>query len=314
MNEAVDDKDSAVLVAVTSKYRDEIERILAEREFSNIISLTDECIEKIEWLLNRGLYFLTHIVDHCNLKCRGCYHFSSLAKESFLDINEFERDIKRLSELFCGKMEKIVLLGGEPLLHPEIVKFFIITRKYFPEGELRILTNGLLLLQMKQEFYETMLSSNVELWVTKYPVPFDYSKAEEYAKTFGVDIHYFNSEANESVRTLGYQPLDIDGKQNFKQNFIHCYRANECIDLKHGRMYPCIIPAEIKPFCDYFNVDLPVEKMDSVDIFEVSNGEELLDRLKCPIPFCRFCNRENIKIFGDIPWSKTKFNIKEWAV
>lgn len=28
-------------------------------------------------------YIETHIVDHCNLKCRGCSHFSGLAEPSF---------------------------------------------------------------------------------------------------------------------------------------------------------------------------------------------------------------------------------------
>lgn len=299
-----------ILVGVTSKYRTEIERLLLERGFKNIITLTDECIEKIDLLKNRGLYFQIHITDHCNLKCRGCYHFSSLANESYLSLEEFEKDIKRLSELFNGKAERILLLGGEPLLHPDVERFFYIARKYFPQGTLQLLTNGLLLLKMRSDFYNSARENNVEVWVTKYPVAFDYEKAEGYANSFGVDIHYFNKEP---VRTLGHQPLDINGGQNGRENFIYCYRANECIDLKHGRMYPCIIPAEIKPFCDYFELDIPVVDEDSVDIYSVSTGMELLDKLKKPIPFCRFCNRDSVKIFGEIPWERTSFDVKEWT-
>ena len=135
IDDAATDKSSLILVAVTSKYREEIEELLLDRGFSNVISLTDNCIEKIAWLQDRGLYFQIHIVDHCNLNCRGCYHFSSLSEESFLDIDEFEKDIQRLGTLFDGCMERILLLGGEPLLHPDINKFIITVRRYFPLGE-----------------------------------------------------------------------------------------------------------------------------------------------------------------------------------
>ena len=43
--------------------------------------------------------FIVDIVDHCNLNCKCCGHFSPLAPKGFLDINTFERDLKRLHEL-----------------------------------------------------------------------------------------------------------------------------------------------------------------------------------------------------------------------
>ena len=40
-----------------------------------------------------------HIVEHCNLNCKGCAHFSSIAKESYLDIESFEESCKKLSKI-----------------------------------------------------------------------------------------------------------------------------------------------------------------------------------------------------------------------
>ena len=49
------------------------------------------------------LYLETHVADTCNLKCRGCMHFSNIAsKPNFPDLKEFDRDFKRLSELFSN--------------------------------------------------------------------------------------------------------------------------------------------------------------------------------------------------------------------
>ena len=51
-----------------------------------------------------------HLVDHCNLKCKSCTHFSSIADEFFLDIDEFEKDMRRLSKLTQGNIKQIFLV------------------------------------------------------------------------------------------------------------------------------------------------------------------------------------------------------------
>ena len=43
-----------------------------------------------------------HLVDHCNLNCRGCTHFSPLAQEFYLDLDSYECDLTRLSKLTRG--------------------------------------------------------------------------------------------------------------------------------------------------------------------------------------------------------------------
>lgn len=300
-----------VIIATTEKYHGEIEKRLNAYEKINYHTVSNRLYEVMHRLVNKIFKLQTHIVEHCNLKCRGCYHFSSLAKEEYLDLQEYENDIRRLSELFDGKIEEILLLGGEPLLHPEVEKFFSITRKYFRKGKIKLLTNGLLLLKMKDEFWETIRATNAELWVTKYPVNFDYDKAVEHARLHGVELSFFNKEP---VRTLGHQPLDLEGKQDYFKNFVGCYRANECIDLKHGKVFSCIIPAEIKPFVDYFKKTIPISLDDYVDIYKVNSAEEMLEKMEKPMPFCRFCNRESIDVFGVSPWSQTEHNIDEWTV
>ncbi|SHE33337.1 radical SAM protein [Schwartzia succinivorans] len=304
-------KTDVVIVAATEKDHDDIEKILKEHEIINYHTISDRLYVVMERLVNKRFKLQTHIVEHCNLKCKGCYHFSSLAKEEYLDLKEYERDIKQLSILFEGNIEEILLLGGEPLLHPEVEQFFYITRKFLKKGKIRILTNGLLLFKMSDAFWESIKITNSELWVTKYPVNFDYDKAVEYANTRGVKLSFFTEEP---VRTLGHQPLDLAGKRDYINNFLGCYRANNCIDLKHGKVFSCIIPAEIKPFSEYFNTDFEIGPDDYVDIYAVNSAEELLEKMERPMPFCRYCNRDQIDRFGAIPWSQTEYKIEEWTV
>ena len=80
-----------------------------------------------------------HIAEHCNLNCKGCTHFSTIADAEFLPVTEFENEIKRISEL-TNKIGLINILGGEPLLNPDCTKYLKIARKYFPETEINLVS------------------------------------------------------------------------------------------------------------------------------------------------------------------------------
>jgi MoaA/NifB/PqqE/SkfB family radical SAM enzyme len=75
-------------------------------------------------------YVEMHVVDHCNLNCKGCSHFSPIADELFTDIGEFTRDLQQLRRL-VSNIEVIRLMGGEPLLHPNITDFIRSTKFFF---------------------------------------------------------------------------------------------------------------------------------------------------------------------------------------
>ena len=102
---------------------------------------------------NSILHIEIHLTEHCNLKCKYCSHFSAIAKEEYYDVNKYKKDMKRLSKITGGKINVIQLLGGEPLLHPEINKLMNITRFYFPHTTIDIITNGLLLDKMPDSFW-----------------------------------------------------------------------------------------------------------------------------------------------------------------
>lgn len=133
----------------------------------------------------RSLKFEVHLAEHCNLNCKGCDNFSPLAAEEFLELDEYERDCRRLSDLFGGKVKKLLLLGGEPLLNPRIEDFLRVSRECFPRGRIIIVTNGLLLPKMTDKFWKNCKKYGIEIEPTKYPVNFDYDAVEEMARGGG---------------------------------------------------------------------------------------------------------------------------------
>jgi len=83
-------------------------------------------------------YFEYHVAWHCNLNCKGCGHNSNLyTRPRFGDLEHFRRDMNRLTELFSN-ISKIRLMGGEPLLNPQLGEFITSARRAFPGAQIRV--------------------------------------------------------------------------------------------------------------------------------------------------------------------------------
>ena len=45
-------------------------------------------------------YLEVHLVDHCNLNCKGCGHFSLIGEVWFADLDKYVQDMSQLKRLF----------------------------------------------------------------------------------------------------------------------------------------------------------------------------------------------------------------------
>ena len=250
-----------------------------------------------------------HITEHCNLNCVSCTHFSPLAEEFYLDIDIFDRDLKRLSELTQGKVKQIFLLGGEPLLHKELVDFFPVARNLFKDSELIIITNGTLLSKQEDRFWKACRRYNIKIWVSRYGLNIDYTSIDKTAKDFGVFLGYTSMNFDKDKNKIWSKyPLDLDGSQYWLDSFYHCPLKN-CATLKDGKLYTCCTIPHIDHFNKFFNKNLEVSPYDYIDIFKVKNGAELESALVKPIPFCRYCKTTQQQVCY---WAPSKKNINEW--
>lgn len=253
------------------------------------------------------LNFEVQLAEHCNLNCAGCDHFSPIAEKNFLDVSQYAKDISRLSGLSEGIAGRIKLLGGEPLLHPEIAEIMKLTRNSFQTAYIEIVTNGLLLLTMPKMFWETCNKSNVNISITRYPINIDFDKIVETSKKYEVNLYFINEDVE---KTLWKLPLDVKGSQEPSINFYKCWRINNCITLEKGKIFSCNIPAHINHFNKYFNMQIPVAKADYVDIYKISDINEIFEFLTRPLAFCRYCNIQGEN--SGYAWASSKKEISEW--
>ena len=254
-----------------------------------------------------------HLVDHCNLNCKSCSHFSCLARAGDFELKlaDFKRDIFRLRKITRGNVKILELYGGEPLLHPDVIPYMKYARLAFPKSLIRFITNGILLPQQKPDFWQAAHRYSILISPTKYPIHVDWETVNELAQKYNVALDFFGGTGY-CQKTLYHKPLDILGRQNGAESFINCQHTR-CINLYRGRLYHCPIVAYIHYFNRQFGTNLRPCAADSLDIYNKHlHPHDVFNYCARPIPFCRYCF-SRATTHGH-PWEPTKKDISEWTL
>jgi len=258
------------------------------------------------------LNFSINLTDHCNLNCKGCNHFAPIAEENYYSVDLMEKDFKRICELANGRIDRVGLIGGEPLLHPNLIDILNIAGKYFfGIDRLELTTNGILLLKQEHTFWETCKKNNIIIDVSQYPIKLPYKEMEAKARHYGVNFEYKRRRDGTAVSYMHKLPLNQSGTGDYKKNFYYCPLGNTCIALEAGRIYTCQMVTTVKHFNKYFSTNLIVSEKDYIDIYAVQTIEEIFHFLCKPIPFCRYCEVKNFFV-ENINYEQSKKQIHEW--
>ena len=257
------------------------------------------------------LYLETHVADICNLKCKGCMHFSNIATEAnFPDLKNFDRDFARLSELFVN-IFIVRLMGGEPLLNPELEKYIRIVRHYFPAAEIRIVTNGLLVPRQTEDLWRALRDDHVGMDISPYPPTIQ--NIVEIKKVLDKEgIPYGNiSDMLQSFRkSLTLTPTHDPAEA------VQICGSSHCHFLRKGKIAKCPLPMLIGDFNQAYQCDIRSE--DYYDIYEEKSGSELRRKLEQYADMCRYCPDKKSFSHGGtfIPWERTNNDAqqKDWVV
>lgn len=106
--------------------------------------------------------------EYCNLSCKGCGAVMPMRTDKkIFNIDDLQRVLTRLAKLNIN-VTKFDVVGGEPLLHPNIVDFVTILRDVFPTSQISIITNGLLVPQQTDAFFQTLVDKHITLSLSVY--------------------------------------------------------------------------------------------------------------------------------------------------
>lgn len=307
-------KEMEVVSKPDKELRKQLDQVLEKlKGIEKVIHRRNDRLEMcmVHFIPRAELSFEIALAEHCNLNCKGCDHFSPLAEPEFADVEETAKDFARIGELFHTHVSEVHLLGGEPLLHPELLPILRAARKSFPTAVIDITTNALKLLEQPEAFWLACRDNRIVIRPTKYPIPLDFTEIERRAAQYSVDYRYIGSTGS-VTKTSNRYVLDPEGRQDGNRNFILCHRANTCVYLAHGRLYTCTIPPTVRHFNRFFGTDMRVSPEDSIDIYQAVSAKDIMDFLARPIPFCKYCMAD--KTIKGIPWGPSRKEIKEWTL
>lgn len=252
-------------------------------------------------------YVIYEIVHHCNFRCFGCDHCAPLAKEEFTDINQFKEDLIRLKNSI-DKLDIIGLMGGEPLLHPDLPDFILEARKILPETKIYLYTNGILLLSKDDKFWNALKETNTEIKITLY----DTKNEEKIAKLCEDKNIIITTEREKTKEKLLFKKIkfDLKGKQSSILSHILCQHANKFISIEKGKLYKCTVICGARHFNEFFNTKMDITNKDYIDLYKNPTKKEIYNYLRKEMNFCRYCNILKRK---NHHWEHSKKDIKEWT-
>lgn len=226
-----------------------------------------------------------HISDKCNLNCKGCSHFSPLYDEINAVYEDKLSDIRKIKALF-DNIFRIDILGGEPLLNPELSKYIIGLREELPDTFIQVYTNGLLIPNLDDSVMQLFYDNNIGVSIS------------EYAPTHNI-IDKIISRLNQFH--IRYHLAAYDDKQVFNipistsESSIYpkmCI-SDGCITISDGKISRCPTLMYVNKFNSVFHQNLPEDGI--YQISDYSDGRKLLNDMKKVVPLCKHCIKCDMK-------------------
>lgn len=246
-----------------------------------------------------------NLTDYCNLNCKSCTHYASIAPEEYESLDTLREEMEHLSEIKgADKIVDIYLIGGETLLYPYLNDAIISASRCFPQAEISIFTNGILLPKMGERFWELCKENDIVIVMTRYPIKIDYENLSVICKNHGVRHKFFGDRSEDG--SFFKIRLDSSKSQNGWLAHFRCYSFG-CLTANHGRLFPCPQCGCIDNLNRKFGSDFRWEKRDYLTISEIKDVKEIRRLRNFPISFCSYCKKSQI-----IHYSVSRRTFDEW--
>lgn len=257
------------------------------------------------------------ILSSCNLKCDNCSSYSNLSVNGTVQTAEQAKTDLTNWKPYINPI-RLQVLGGEPLLHKEVKDIIRIAREIYPDTDLRMYTNGLLLKRHK-DIKETLKKYNCMMVISVHSVDERYKKillenlyefldgdvkiektsksVVSFGKVFrkqGIDIELRDMISSWSrVYKKGIKPYNSD----YKKAHEVC-RWTHCTQLYQGKLWKCTQTAFFDDLMRRINNHKDWEQYkDKYTSLKHDDSQEIKDKwfseFLSPEPICAMC-RENI--------------------
>jgi len=250
----------------------------------------------------------------CNLSCLGCTNYSDLPQKGYPSWSDIEPEISAWTEKLT--IPDFGIIGGEPLLNPDIENWILGIRKVLPDSQIRFTTNGLLLnkkfhiVEMLKDIGNTVFkitvhqnNQDIDNVIERVFGMYDWKPVREYGIDRWATEDGFRFQVNTPTKFLktyrGNYKNMMPHKSKPKHAFDICIQQT-CPLLYQGRIYKCSTSALLEDTLEkvgnpnqehwqkYLNHSISVNSTD----IEIQN---FIDNFGLPHKMCSMCPTKNDK-------------------
>jgi organic radical activating enzyme len=221
-------------------------------------------------------------VWHCNISCQSCSHGSpEMPRDRCADPAKVTEDLRALSNWM--RVEHVRVLGGEPLLHPDIVALLAAIRSAGITDTARVLTNGLRLHDQAPAFWDAVDEIHVSVYPnTARQIAARRELIERLAAESGTVLlfKYFD------YFRVAFRPDDHDDELT-QLIYDTCQIGNSwrCLTVENGTLYRC---PQSAPATDRAAITRVSEGIGISGIRDVGELRAWIEN-PSPLPSCATC-------------------------
>ncbi|HEX6969469.1 MAG TPA: radical SAM protein [Micromonosporaceae bacterium] len=222
---------------------------------------------------------------HCNMRCISCSHLAPLYRRSNVDPAALYDSLVTLADSYHASYVKI--LGGEPLLHPDLLGVIEAVRSSKISDSVLVCTNGTLLDRAPAAFWRSVDAVEISVYPSRELTENQLNAFRDTARAHGVDLI-----ANRYRHfRVAYSEQGTDSESLIQDIFDTCKLAHFWLShtVFDGWLYRC-------PQSVFLPEQLVADGWDrTVDGIRIEKGPRFRERLiefltrTTPLRACRNC-------------------------
>lgn len=220
--------------------------------------------------------FDLHIIDKCNLHCKGCivldYLQDGRVTNSRYELSDVKKVVDNLIRLDL-RLEELKILGGEPTLHTKLNEIIDYLRSTGRFDFITLVTNGL---NFTPKIVNTLKKLD-RLLISVYPLKPNLRNIIKHSDLYNdlkphVDLRFWRQNGFD---LYGQQQDNVE--YSSKLNWERCYQKDSCRVITKKYLYRCTTTySEKKDMCTWDNQQ---------EVIDFISSDKPLDHCKvCPFP------------------------------
>lgn len=226
------------------------------------------------------------ITEHCNLRCIHCDHASPLLRPWCVNVQQYRQDLEAAAQVLHA--QEFCVLGGEPLLHPDLLRLLSIAREVRIGDKITLVTNGTMLHKVESDLWK-MIDT---LWLSVYPgVKLRPSLEDLHGicsdNGVALDVHRTSSFTRRLLYRKNPNPESV------AWIYERCKLAHEwsCYSIYVGRFFKCSPAPFMQQRLALNNIAFhaPADGVSLHDNPFLRNDIEQYLLSNCPLEACAYC-------------------------